>query len=407
MKLAAIQPMAKSLAPDLQRLLEDKQFLAIPKVGDVVKGRVLSASKTEVHLDIGGYAAGVVRGRELYNESPEYGNLKVGDEVEATVLEMENELGELELSFRFAGQRKSWDNINILRDVGTTVEVEVMEANRGGLLVRLDHLNGFLPVSQLLPEHYPRVPGGDKAKIQDQLKTYVGQRFKVKVLDVSPDDEKLIFSEKKIVEDEQLARVAAHQVGEVYEGPVTAITDFGAFMQFADGLTGLIHISELAWQRVDHPTDVVKIGDVVRAEIININGSKVFLSRKRLLPDPWKTVEEKYHIGDVVRGRVLKINPFGLFVELDPEIHGLAHVSELEAKDPAALGIKVGDTAEFKIISLKPSEHRLGLSLKALKISDAPAGAGLEAAELANTTMAEPFPTPEPNLAENQPAATD
>lgn len=366
MKAILAQSTIKSVAPELQRLLEDKQFLTLPKVGDIVRGRVLSVSKTEVHLDIGGYASGVVRGRELYNESAEYGNLKIGDETEATVIDLENELGELELSFRFAGQRKSWDNINTLKDDSSLVEVEVVEANKGGLLVRMGHVVGFLPVSQLLPEHYPRVPGGDKTKIQDQLKSYIGQRLKVKVLDVSPDDDKLIFSEKKIAEDEQLFRISSHRVGEVHEGPITAITDFGAFIEFNEGLTGLIHISELAWQRVDHPTDVVKIGDVVKAEIININGSKVFLSRKRLVPDPWKTAEEKYHIGDVVKGRVLKINPFGLFVELDPDIHGLAHISELEAADIAG-GIKVGDIAEFKIISLKPGEHRLGLSLKALK----------------------------------------
>ncbi|OGL59261.1 hypothetical protein A3H10_00885 [Candidatus Uhrbacteria bacterium RIFCSPLOWO2_12_FULL_46_10] len=366
MKAILAQPITKSAASDFQRLLEDKQFLTLPKVGDIVKGRALSVSKTEVHLDIGGYASGVVRGRELYNESAEYGDLKIGDETEATVIELENELGELELSFRFAGQRKSWDNINTLKDDSSMVEVEVVEANKGGLLVRMGHVVGFLPVSQLLPEHYPRVPGGDKTKIQDQLKAYIGQHLKVKVLDVSPDDDKLIFSEKKIVEDEQLSRISSHGVGEVHEGPITAITDFGAFMEFNEGLTGLIHISELAWQRVDHPTDVVKIGDIVKAEIININGSKVFLSRKRLVLDPWKMVEEKYHIGDVVKGRVLKINPFGLFVELDSDIHGLAHISELEAADITG-GIKVGDIAEFKIISLKPNEHRLGLSLKALK----------------------------------------
>ena len=365
MKPLFIQSSVRPIATDLEKLLEDKQFLSIPKIGDVIRGRVINSSKTEIHLNIEGYGSGVVRGRELYNESSEYGDLKIGDEVEATVVELENELGELELSFRFAGQRKSWDNINALKDESTTVEVEVVEANKGGLLVRMNHVVGFLPVSQLLPEHYPRVPGGDKVKIHDQLKSYVGQHFKVKVLDVSPDDEKLIFSEKKIIDDEQLDRVTTHRVGEIHEGPIMAITDFGAFMQFGDGLTGLIHISELAWQRVDNPSDVVKVGDTVRAEIININGAKVFLSRKRLLSDPWSAVEEKYHIGDIVKGKVLKANPFGLFVELDPEIHGLAHVSELAGKS-AAGGIKVGDIVDFKIISLKPSEHRLGLSLKAL-----------------------------------------
>ncbi|KKU48695.1 MAG: 30S ribosomal protein S1 [Parcubacteria group bacterium GW2011_GWA2_46_9] len=143
MKAILAQPITKSAASDFQRLLEDKQFLTLPKVGDIVKGRALSVSKTEVHLDIGGYASGVVRGRELYNESAEYGDLKIGDETEATVIELENELGELELSFRFAGQRKSWDNINTLKDDSSMVEVEVVEANKGGLLVRMGHVVGF------------------------------------------------------------------------------------------------------------------------------------------------------------------------------------------------------------------------------------------------------------------------
>ena len=349
------------IAPELQRLLEDKQFLSIPKVGDVVRGRVLSVSKTEVHLDLG-YTSGIVRGRELYNESPDYANLNVGDEVDATVVDVENELGELELSFRFAGHQKTWDYLKGLLTAGTAVEVDVLEANKGGLLVRLDHLNGFLPVSQLLPEHYPKVVGGDKSRIQEKLKTFVGQKFRVKVLDINSDDEKLIVSEKKILEDEQLEQIGAHKVGETVAGPITALTDFGAFIGFAPGLTGLIHISELAWQRIDHPSDVVAVGDTVQAQIININGSKVFLSRKRLLADPWKTVEEKYHVGDIVPGKVLKTNPFGLFVELDPDIHGLCHTSEFG--DQPAADLRPGAPLDFKIISLKPSEHRLGLSLK-------------------------------------------
>lgn len=348
---------------ELQRLLEDKQFLSIPKVGDVVRGRVLSASKTEVHIDLG-YTSGVIRGLELYNESPEYSNLKIGDEVDATVVGVENELGELELSFRFAGHQKTWDYLKGLLTSGTAVDVSIVEANKGGLLVNLDHIAGFLPVSQLLPDHYPKVAGGDKSRIQEKLKSFIGQKLRVKVLDLSADEEKLIFSEKKILEDEQLERISGHKVGETVKGPITALTDFGAFMEFAPGLTGLIHISELAWQRIDHPSDVVKIGDEVEAQIININGPKVFLSRKRLMSDPWKTAEEHYKIGQMAAGKVLKVNPFGLFVELDSDIHGLCHVSEFDEKANEAGAIKIGDTLQFRIISLKPSEHRLGLSLK-------------------------------------------
>ncbi len=364
MKIATLSKTSPAAMSEFARLLEEKQYLAIPKVGDVVKGQVLSVAKNEIHIDVMGYRAGVIRGRELYSEAPEYSDLKVGDEVEATVLEVENELGELELSFRFAGQAKSWANVAALRDAGTTVEVEVIEANKGGLLVRYGHMLGFLPVSQLSSDHYPKVPGGDKLKIQEKLKSFMGLRLPVKVLDFDPEEDKLIVSEKKISDDEQKNKVAEHRVGEVHEGPITAITDFGAFMQFAEGLNGLIHISELAWQRVDHPSDVVKIGDVIKAEIINIDGAKVFLSRKRLLSDPWKTAEEKYKVGQMVSGKVLKVNPFGLFVELDSEIHGLCHVSELTGEYTLD-SVKPGSTLEFRVISLRPSEHRLGLSLRA------------------------------------------
>jgi len=348
---------------ELQQLLEDRQFLAMPKVGDVVRGVVTNASKNEVHLDLGG-CSGVIRGRELYNESDEYGKLILGDEVEATVLDLENELGEVELSFRYAGQQRSWEHLAELQSSGEVVTATVKEANKGGLIIDLNYLEGFLPVSQLSQEHYPRIPGGDKARILEKLKSFVGLKLPVKVLDANQREEKLIVSEKRIEEDQQLKEIAGHNIGEVCEGAITAIADFGAFMEFSEGLTGLIHISELAWQRVEHPSEVVKIGQKVKAEIININGPKVFLSMKRLLPDPWQRVAEHYAVGQRVKGSVKKINTFGLFVELDPEIHGLAHISELDMKpEEVTKKVKIGDVLEFTIVSLKPEEYRLGLSL--------------------------------------------
>lgn len=363
MKQATAQISTKNSSSELQKLLEDKQFLAVPKVGDVIRGRVVNATKAEVHLDIQGYRSGVIRGRELFNESDEYGNLALGDEVEATVLDVENEMGELELSFRFAGQKKSWEDLEVMRRSGNTVEAVVLEANKGGLLVQLGHTQGFLPVSQLSNDHYPRVAGGDKLKILEKLKSFIGMKLPVKVLDVNQGDDKLIVSEKKIEEDQQLDRISTHRVGEVVEGPITAITDFGAFLEFDNGITGLVHISELAWQRVESPNEVVKIGDHAKAEIININGPKVFLSMKRLTPDPWKSVESRYKVGQQVKGKVRKVNSFGLFVELDPEIHGLAHISELGMKPEEIAKVKPGDELEFTIVSLKPAEYRLGLSM--------------------------------------------
>jgi small subunit ribosomal protein S1 len=362
-------PKAKSVKAQpesaFQKLLSEVGTANIPKPGDVVKGVVLTIAKNEIRVDIPGYKTGVVRGPELFNESPEFGRLTAGQEVEATVIDLENENGDIELSFRFAGHRKAWDTMRALKNSGEPIPVTIIEANKGGLMVRAGNILGFLPVSQLSPEHYPRVAGGEKQKILEKLKTFVGKTMTAKVLDASERDEKLILSEKALWEEEQKNVLAKYAVGNTVEGDVTAVTDFGAFVKF-DSLEGLVHISEIAWQRIDHPRDLVKIGDHVKAEIIGIQGAKIFLSMKKLTDDPWKRVAANYSVGSMVEGKILKANPFGFFVELDPEIHGLAHISELSntpIKDPTEVA-KVGDTLTWRIISIEPENHRLGLSLK-------------------------------------------
>lgn len=349
-------------------MLNEGNFLAIPKVGEVVKAKVLRISKNEVNLDIPSFRTGVVRGQELCNESADYSELKPGDETEATVLEMENERGEMELSFRFAGHKKIWDKLMELQKSGEIVIATVMDANKGGLMINVNKIVGFLPVSQLAPEHYPRVPGGEKNKILEKLKQFVGLPLEVKVIDAGEQEEKLIVSEKAAWEEKQKNIISSYKVGDIISGTVSALADFGVFMKF-DNLEGLVHISELAWQRIDHPEDVVKVGQEIKAEIIGVEGSKIFLSMKKLMEDPWKKIGDKYKVGQIVEGKVLKINPFGLFVELDPEIHGLAHISELSAKpiqSPNEVA-KIGDTLKFKIISIEPVDHRLGLSLRGAK----------------------------------------
>lgn len=352
---------------EFQKLMEEGQYLHVPAVGDVVKGKIISADRREVRVDIDGLTTGVIRGREIFSESAQYDGLSVGDDVEATVIDLENENGEMELSFRFAGQKKAWEELREMFATGKILDVKITEANKGGLIVHVNHVTGFLPVSQLSPDHYPRVTGGDKNKIFEKLKSYVGSTFSVKVIDANEQDEKLIVSEKSVWEERQKSVIAQYRVGTTIEGEVTALADFGAFVRFGS-LEGLVHISEIAWQRIDHPRDILKIGQKVEAEIIGIEGSKIFLSMKKLVKDPWSDIQKRYKVGDTVEGTVLKVNPFGFFVELDPEIHGLAHVSELSnvpGIDVNTLA-KSGDKMNFKIISIEPTEHRLGLSLKAL-----------------------------------------
>jgi len=347
-----------------QKLL-DKENLKIPAVGDIVKGTVLAASKAEVKLDIDGITTGVVRGRELYFEAEEYAHLKPGDEVEATIVEEENENGELELSFRIAGQQKAWSTLVDAFENRKILKVKVNDVNKGGLLVSFAQIQGFLPVSQLAPENYPRVNGGDKGKILDKLRSFVGTDFEVKIMTLEEKDDKLVVSEKEAWQEKQKDIISKYQAGSVVEGSITALTDFGVFVSFGENLEGLIHISELAWQRIEDPSDLFKVGDKVKAEIISIEGSKIFLSAKRLLTDPWHDVEKKYKVGQIVNGIILKVNPFGLFVELDQDIHGLSHISQLGLTPGQKISevYKAGDKKEFTIVSIEPKDHRLGLAI--------------------------------------------
>jgi len=346
-------------------LLLDKSEMGIPASGEAVRGKVIAASKSEVRLDLDGVRAGVVRGPELYIEADEYANLKPGDEVEATVIDAENENGDVELSFRIAGQEKAWNNLKEAYRDKKNIKVRVVDSNKGGLLVRFRQISGFLPVSQLAPENYPRVAGGDKTKILEKLRSFVGMDMEVKVMTLDVSDNKIIFSEKEAWNESQKDVISKYQVGTVVDGSVTAVTDFGIFVSFGEGMEGLVHISELAWKRIDNPGDLYKVGEEIKAEIINISGSKIFLSAKKLQKDPWEKVSEKYNIGQIVKGKILKVNPFGLFVELDELIHGLAHISQLNLSHGQKIEefYKANIEMDFEITSIEPEEHRLGLTV--------------------------------------------
>ena len=340
--------------------------IKVPKIGDVLEGKVLSVGKNEVYIDIEGIGLGVVRGRELFDESVRMSTLKIGDPVIASVVEAENKAGNVELSFRQAGQERVWHTLVDRMKAHEVIQTKILEANKGGLMVEVNGVIGFLPVSQLSSEHYPRVEEGDKNKILEVLRSYVGKTFDVQVITADAHDEKLIVSEKAVGEGELRTKISKLTIGTVTEGEVSGIVDFGIFLKFGEGLEGLVHISELAWNRIDHPKDLYKVGQKVQAQVISIDRDRISLSIKRLQPDPWVEAIKKYQVGQMVKGKVNKVMPFGAFVELDPEIYGLVHSVELsndEVKDPSEI-VKVGDEREFKIISIEPQEHRLGLSLR-------------------------------------------
>ncbi|PIR06805.1 MAG: 30S ribosomal protein S1 [Candidatus Komeilibacteria bacterium CG11_big_fil_rev_8_21_14_0_20_36_20] len=353
----------------MDKLLQKDEAIKIPKVGDLVSGTIISVSKNEIYLDLAGITTGIIRGQEIYDESDESSNLKIGDKTLATVIGLDNENGYMELSFREAGHKKAWDNLEKLYKEGTIIESKVIDANKGGLMIKLGNVIGFLPVSQLTIEHYPRIEGGDKNKILAHLKSFVNEALRTKIIDVNEKEEKLIVSEKAAWDDKQKKIISKYKIGDKIKGRITGVVDFGAFVEFGDNLEGLVHISELAWQRIDNPRDIIKVGDVVEAIIIDIQNTKVSLSIKKLQKDPWVEVAKKYKIGQKVKGSVLKVNPFGAFVELDDDIHGLVHISELSDKkvnDPENI-VKIGKEYNFTILSIEPENHRLGLSLKEIK----------------------------------------
>lgn len=363
---AVISPAAQTAAT-MQDLISSGVEIKVLKPGDMVEGKLLSVGKNEIYVDLEGYGIGVVRGRELYDDEATLSSLKTGDQIFVSVVEPENKEGIVELSLRQAGQERVWQTLKTKLESKEVVRTKILEANKGGLMVEINGVTGFLPVSQLSLEHYPRVEDGDKNKILSVLQSYVGQPFDVQIITADSDEEKLIVSEKAVFEKEMETKLSALKIGQVVEGMVTGVVDFGAFVKFGE-LEGLVHISELAWQRIENPKDIVRVGQKVQAKVISIDKGRVSLSIKQLQTDPWLEAVKKYQIGQKISGKVTKVMPFGVFVELDKDIQGLAHIMELSheaVKNPEEV-LKPGEDHEFKIISIEPAEHRLGLSLKAL-----------------------------------------
>ncbi|PIR05534.1 30S ribosomal protein S1 [Candidatus Kuenenbacteria bacterium CG11_big_fil_rev_8_21_14_0_20_37_9] len=350
----------------MEQLLGSAKNKILPKQGDLVEGNVIFVGRNEILIDIDEIMTGLIRGHEAYDESGEYNNLKVGDHVTATVLDIENERGILELSIKQAGHKKAWDNLEKMQADSKVVSVNVLEANKGGLVVKLDQVFGFLPVSQLSPKNYPRVVGGNKNKILEKLKSLVGEKLDVIIIDINDEEGTLIVSERAVEKDQRKQALNNYKKGDIIEGKVTGVVDFGAFIEFDHGLEGLIHISELGWQRIDNPREVVKEGDKIKVQIIEVSDSKVSLSLKRLTKDPWEDIKDKYKIGDKVKAKVIKFNEFGVFVEIMPMIQGLARVrGGTSFKDPGDSDnkVEIGKEYNFTITNFEPLDHKLGLEL--------------------------------------------
>ena len=328
-------------------------------VGETVDGTVLSVKKHEILIDLGPLGVGLVPRREVSLSK----NYNVGDSVIASVIDTELEDGYSLLSLRKAAKDRGWDEAMAKLESGEIITVVPYDANRGGLLVEYEGIRGFLPVSQLSAEHYPRVGSSDKDEILQRLNSLVKKDIKARILDADRKANKLIFSEKEAVKEGLAERFQKLAIGDTVTGVVTGVVDFGVFVN-VEGIEGLIHISEISWERVNNPSDYVKVGQTIEAKIIAIDKERLSLSMKQLTKDPWLDEVEQFKPGEKVEGTVTRITPFGAFVQLSPAVEALVHVSELggDGTDPEKV-FTLNERKEFTVLDIDKENRKISLSL--------------------------------------------
>lgn len=334
-----------------------KQLVA----GETITGTVLNVKKHEVLVDLGAQGVGLVPRREVG-----FGRtLAAGDEVTASIVDSELDNGYSLLSLRKAAKDRGWEEVIAKADAGEIIDITPYDANRGGLLVEYEGVRGFLPVSQLSAEHYPRVGSSDKDEILQRLNVLIGKEMKVRILDADRRANKLIFSEKEAIKDGLAERFQSLKVGDTVKGVATGVVDFGVFVN-VDGIEGLVHISEISWERVNNPSDYVKVGDQLEAKIISIDKDRLSLSMKQLKKDPWLDEVEAMKPGTKLEGTVTRITPFGAFVQLSPAVEALVHISEMGGGsdvDPEKV-FTLNERKEFTILEVDRDNRKISLSLK-------------------------------------------
>ncbi|MDD3794263.1 MAG: S1 RNA-binding domain-containing protein [Candidatus Gracilibacteria bacterium] len=353
-----------------------------PKQGEVISGSIIKIEKKNILVNVNNQFTGLVVSKEVGN-TIDLNDLQPGQAIEVMVLGDSVERGLLILSLKRANQIKNLSNLTKYNTSNEIITVRPTEANKGGLLVDIDGLKGFIPVSQLTPLHYPRVEGADPEKILAHLDSLVGIPFKVRVINVDEAGKKIIFSEKAAIEENRGEALKNLKEGDIVEGTISGILSYGLFVTF-DGLEGLVHVSEIDWGHVTDPSKFAKVGMKVKVKVIGLDSEKISLSIKRLKENPWDVLAKKYKLNDTITAPISRISKFGAFMDLEGGIQGLIHLSEIShgvVKDIRD-HIKVGEEVTAKIINFEPEKKRIGLSLKALQEAPADMPKAEETAEV-------------------------
>ncbi len=337
---------------------------SFPKEGSMVEGPVISIGKQKVFVELHPFGAGIIYGREFNAASDILRRVKIGDIIAAKVVSTSHPEGYLELSLMEARQALIWADAEKAVNQGTVFEIAVKEANKGGLMLEWQGIVGFLPASQLKPDHYPRVEDGDKAKILDELRKLVGEKLHVVIITADAQEGKLIFSERGPQTSKETTTHGVFAVGDVVQGEVTGAVEFGIFVKIQDGLEGLVHISELDWGLVENPKTLYKVGDKVNVKVIEIKDGKVSLSIKALKEDPWKSASVQFKKDQVVDAVIIKYNKHGALGSIEEGVAGLVHISEFSSVEELRKSLEIGKNYKFKITLFDPSNHRMTLSFK-------------------------------------------
>ncbi len=359
-------------------LSDDQNQIKTFSRGDIVEGTVMDVQQGLLVVDIGFKSEGIVAGKELKSDLLDWRELKEGDKVMVYVVKPEDEEGQLVLSIRRTQQATAWLNLEKAKENNDIINTTVVESNNGGLIVEIGKdIRGFIPTSQLDAARVyvsgVRQVGKDiSSKVQERLNSMVGEKVSTRIIELDREKNRIILSEKMVTQSRDLEQrektLNKIKEGDVLEGTVSGITPFGIFVN-AEGLEGLVHLSELSWDKVEDIGSMYSVGTKVSVVVIGVTdgGKRVAYSVKRLQKDPWSEAIAQYKVGDIVEGEVQKVVPYGAFVRIDKGLNGLIHISELSdklVKDPSDI-VTLGDQVKVKILSISSTERHLGLSLKA------------------------------------------
>ncbi len=333
-----------------------------PEIEDIVEGKVIGIEKAAIYVDLAPFGTGIIFGREFLQARDIIKNVNVGDTIAGKVVGFDNDEGYIEISLKEARQAQIWQEAEAAIRERKQFDLVVTDANKGGLIFVWQGIQGFLPASQLKSEHYPRVADGDKDKILEELRKFVGEHLAVYIIAAIPKEGKLIFSEKAELEQSKSDLVSKYSVGDELMGEVTGAVDFGVFVKLEENLEGLVHISEMDWSLVENPRGLYKVGDRIKVKVIEIKDGKISLSIKALKPNPWVAAGEKYKKGDAVKGVVIKFNKHGALASIEEGVAGLVHVSEFGSEEKLRETLGLGKVYNFKIATFDAKEQKMTLN---------------------------------------------